>query len=104
VAFGKGVVRCGEDDAGVAPRFIGCGPEQALMPPSLLDWVPEEQLVLTILEAVEEMELGAFLGHVWTSDALVRVNVRQCWLGDVEREEVAVKGRLRGAGARAAAC
>jgi transposase len=30
------------------------------MPPSLLDWVPEDHLVWTILGSVEEMELGAF--------------------------------------------
>jgi len=42
-------------------NFIECGREQAfLMPPSLLEWVPEDHLVWTILEAVEEMELSAF--------------------------------------------
>src|ERR687892_339490 len=42
-------------------NFIGCGREQAfLMPPSLLDWVPEDHLVWTILDAVEEMDLNAF--------------------------------------------
>ena len=30
------------------------------MPPSLLDWVPEDHLVWTILDAVEEMDLSAF--------------------------------------------
>jgi transposase len=42
-------------------NFIGCGRGQAfLMPPSLLDWVPEDHLVWTVLDAVEEMDLGAF--------------------------------------------
>jgi transposase len=45
----------------MAPNFIECGREQAfLMPPSLLDWVPEDHLVWTILEAVEEMDLSDF--------------------------------------------
>jgi transposase len=42
-------------------NFIQCGREQAfLMPPSLLEWVPEDHLVWTILEAVEEMDLSDF--------------------------------------------
>jgi hypothetical protein len=54
-------VRRGWDDAGMAPKFIDCGREQAfLMPPSLLDWVPGDHLVWTILDAVEEMDLSAF--------------------------------------------
>jgi transposase len=45
----------------MAPNFIECGREQAfLMPPSLLDWVPEDHLVWTIVGAVEEMDLDAF--------------------------------------------
>jgi transposase len=43
------------------PTFIECGREQAfLMPPSLCDWVPEDHLVWTILEAVEGMDLSDF--------------------------------------------
>jgi transposase len=43
----------------MAPNFIDCGREQAfLMPPSLRDWVAEDHLVWTILEAVEEMDLS----------------------------------------------
>ena len=42
-------------------NFIGCCREQVfLMPPSLLDWVPEGHLVWTILASVEEMDLSAF--------------------------------------------
>jgi transposase len=42
-------------------NFIECGREQAfLMPPSLLEWVPEEHLVWTVLDAVEEMDLSDF--------------------------------------------
>jgi hypothetical protein len=42
-------------------KFIGCDRDQAmLMPLSLLDWVPEDHLVWTILGAVDGMDLGAF--------------------------------------------
>jgi transposase len=42
-------------------NFIACGRDQQfLMPPSLLDWVPEDHLVWSILSAVEELDLSAF--------------------------------------------
>jgi transposase len=45
----------------MAPKFIECDREQAfLMPPSLRGWVPEDHLVWTILEGVEEMDLSDF--------------------------------------------
>ena len=45
----------------MAMNFIGCDRDQAfLMPPSLREWVPEDQLVWTVLDAVAEMDLGAF--------------------------------------------
>jgi hypothetical protein len=38
----------------MAPNFIECDREQAfLMPPSLREWVPQDHLVWTVLEAVE---------------------------------------------------
>ncbi len=41
-------------------RFIGCDRDQVfLMPPSLRDWVPEGDLVWTVLDAVGELELSA---------------------------------------------
>jgi transposase len=41
--------------------FIACGRDQQfLLPPSLLDWVPEDHLVWSILGAVEELDLSAF--------------------------------------------
>jgi transposase len=47
----------------MSSNFIACDRDQPfLMPPSLLDWVPEGHLVWTILGAVEEMDLGAFYG------------------------------------------
>jgi transposase len=45
----------------MAANFIECGREEAfLMPPSLLDWVPEGHLVWTVLGAVEGMDLSDF--------------------------------------------
>jgi transposase len=44
------------------PRnFIARDRDQAyLMPPSLLDWLPEDHLVWSILGSVEELDLSAF--------------------------------------------
>jgi transposase len=45
----------------MASNFIGCDRDQVfLMPPSLCEWVPEDHLVWTVLDAVAEMDLGAF--------------------------------------------
>jgi transposase len=45
----------------MAMNFIGCDRDQVfLMPPSLLEWVPGDHLVWTVLDAVAEMDLGAF--------------------------------------------
>jgi len=45
----------------MAQDFIDCGREQAfLMPASLRDWVAEDHLVWTVLEAVEAMDLSGF--------------------------------------------
>ena len=45
----------------MAQNFIACDREQSyLMPPSLLDWVPADHVVWTILGSVEEMDLSAF--------------------------------------------
>ena len=42
-------------------RFIGGDRDQVfLMPPSVTDWVPEDHLVWTVLEAVGELDLSAF--------------------------------------------
>ena len=42
-------------------RFIGGNREQVfLMPPSVTDWVPEDHLVWTVLEAVGELDLSSF--------------------------------------------
>jgi transposase len=56
-------VRRGDDDLAVAQNFIECGREQPfLMPPDLRDWLPENHLAWTILDAVAEMDLSAFYG------------------------------------------
>src|SRR6059058_3422083 len=42
-------------------NFIAADREQVLLlPPSLCDWLPEDHLVWTILDAVAEMNLDAF--------------------------------------------
>ena len=44
-------------------RFIGGAREQVfLMPPLVTDWVPEDHLVWTVLEAVGELDLSLFYG------------------------------------------
>ena len=45
----------------MSQNFIGCDREQVfLMPPSLRDWVAEDHLVWTVLEAVQAMDLSGF--------------------------------------------
>jgi transposase len=45
----------------MAQNFIACGRDQEfLLPPSLLDWVPEDHLVWSILSSVDELDLSAF--------------------------------------------
>ena len=45
---------------GMPQNFIACDREQSfLLPPSLLEWVPEDHLVWTILGAVDELDLSA---------------------------------------------
>ena len=47
----------------MAPNFIACDRDQSfLLPPSLLDGVPGDHVVWTILGAVDEMDLTAFVG------------------------------------------
>ena len=44
-------------------NFIAADRDQVLlMPPSLVDWLPEEHFVWTVLGAVEHMDLGGFYG------------------------------------------
>jgi transposase len=45
----------------MSQNFIECGREQSfLLPPSLLEWLPEGHLAWTIVDAVAELDLSAF--------------------------------------------
>jgi transposase len=45
----------------MARDFVGCERGQLLlMPPSLLEWLPQDHLVWTVLGAVEQMNLVRF--------------------------------------------
>ena len=47
----------------MAQNFVGCDREQVLLiSPSLVDWVPDDHLVWTVLGAVERMDLEGFYG------------------------------------------
>ncbi len=46
----------------MAQNFIACDREQELLlPPSLREWLPEDHLAWFVLDAVDAMDLGAFL-------------------------------------------
>jgi transposase len=45
----------------VAPNFLLCDRDQELLlPPSLREWLPEDHLAWFVLDAVDELDLGAF--------------------------------------------
>src|SRR5947199_8304238 len=47
----------------MAQNFIACDRGQSmLLPPDLMDWVPDDHVVWSVLGAVEESDLGAFYG------------------------------------------
>jgi transposase len=47
----------------VAQNFVSCDREQELLlPPSLREWLPEDHLAWFVLDAVDEIDLGAFYG------------------------------------------
>jgi transposase len=47
----------------VAPNFLLCDRDQEfLLPPSLREWLPEDHLAWFVLDAVDEMDVGAFYG------------------------------------------
>jgi len=52
-------------------KFVECERDQAfLLPPDLRDWIPEDDLVHFVIEAVERVELGAFkVNHFGTGSA-----------------------------------
>jgi transposase len=46
----------------MTPNFLPCDREQAmLLPPSLLEWLPDDHLAWFVLEVVDEFDLHAFL-------------------------------------------
>src|ERR1039458_8347813 len=49
--------------SGMGQNFIAADRDQVLlMPPALVDWLPEEHFVWTVIGAVEQMDLAAFYG------------------------------------------
>jgi transposase len=47
----------------MSQNFIACDRRQSmLLPPDLMDWVPDDHVVWSILGAVEQMDLAAFYG------------------------------------------
>ncbi len=47
----------------MAQNFLACDRDQGLLlPPSLREWLPEDQLAWFVLDAVDEIELSAFYG------------------------------------------
>ena len=47
----------------MAPNFLLCDRDQELLlPPSLREWLPQDHLAWFVLDAVEEMDLTAFVG------------------------------------------
>jgi transposase len=61
VAQRGGCVRVGDDDAGMGQNFIACDRgQELLLPPSLRDWLPEDHLAWFVIDAVGELDLGAF--------------------------------------------
>ena len=59
----RGSVRGGLHDSGMPQNFIESRGEQGfLLPPDVRDWVPADHLAWFVIDAVKEMELGAFYG------------------------------------------
>jgi transposase len=47
----------------MAHEFVGCERDQVfLLPPDPRDWLPEDHLVWTVIDAVGEMDLARFYG------------------------------------------
>jgi hypothetical protein len=54
----------------VARNFLLCDRDQdLLLPPSLREWLPEDHLAWFVLDAVAEMDLGAFYGSLLAGNA-----------------------------------
>ncbi len=51
------------DHPWMGQKVISCDRgQEMLLPPTLSDWLAQDNLVLTVLGAVEQMDLGAFYG------------------------------------------
>ena len=49
----------------MAQNFLACDREQELLlPPSLREWLPEGHLAWFVIDAVAELDLGAFYGAI----------------------------------------
>jgi transposase len=100
----------------MAQNFIGCDREQELLlPPSLREWLPEGHLAWFVIDAVAELDLGAFYtvyradGHGRADPAMMVALLLYAYaIGErssrrIERrcaEDVATAGDLREPGAR----
>ena len=59
-------------------RFVACDREQSfLMPPDVRDWLPENHLAWFVIDAVGEMNLGAFYGAYRRTGAAGRLMTRR---------------------------
>ena len=65
----------------MARDFVSCDRGQLLlMPPSLVEWLPEDHLVWTVLGAVDQMDLRSFRGGVSAGCGRVALRMtRRCW-------------------------
>jgi hypothetical protein len=54
-------------------NFISADRDQVLMmPPALVDWLPEDHFVWTVLGAVEQMDLAAFSARIAPTGRVAR--------------------------------
>jgi hypothetical protein len=62
----------------MAQNFLSCDREQELLlPPSLREWLPEEHLAWFVLDAVAELDLGAFMRAIATTGGVARRMIRR---------------------------
>ena len=59
-------------------RFVACDREQSfVMPPDVRDWLPENHLAWFVIDAVGEMNLGAFYAPIARTGAAGRLMTRR---------------------------
>jgi hypothetical protein len=60
-------------------NFIACDRGQSmLLPPDLTDWVPDDHVVWSILGAVDQVDLSAFMGRIGRTVRVGRRMSRRC--------------------------